>query len=69
MAVLNHHEAFFATAGVLSDRFGRLRIVSIGWTTQILLLFAFAWLPDGGMTVWVLFLGYAAAPAFTEGNE
>jgi len=56
-------------AGVLSDRFGRLQIVSIGWTARVLLLIAFAWLPGGGMIVWVLFLGYAAALAFTEGAE
>ena len=56
-------------AGVLSDRFGRLPIVSIGWTARVLLLVAFAWLPDGGMTVWLLFLGYAAALAFSEGAE
>ena len=58
-----------APAGALSDRFGRLPIVSIGWTARVLLLIAFAWLPDGGITVWILFLGYAAALAFTEGAE
>ncbi|PCJ88297.1 MAG: MFS transporter [Thiotrichaceae bacterium] len=56
-------------AGALSDRFGRLPIVSIGWTTRVLFLIAFAWLPDGGVTVWLLFLGYAAALAFSEGAE
>ena len=56
-------------AGALSDRYGRLPIVSIGWTARVLLLIAFAWLPDGGMIVWALFLGYAAALAFTEGAE
>jgi len=56
-------------AGALSDRYGRLSIVSIGWTVRVLLLIALAWLPDGGMTVWALFLGYAAALAFTEGAE
>ena len=56
-------------AGALSDRYGRLPIVTIGWTTRVLLLIAFAWLPDEGMTVWGLFLGYAAALAFTEGAE
>ena len=53
----------------MSDRYGRLSIVSIGWTVRVLLLIALAWLPDGGMTVWALFLGYAAALAFTEGAE
>ncbi len=56
-------------AGGLSDRFGRLPIVTIGWSVRVLLLILFAWLPDGGMTVWTLFLGYAAALAFTEGAE
>lgn len=56
-------------AGALSDRYGRLPIVSIGWAVRVLLLIAFAWLPDGGITVWILFLGYAAALAFTEGAE
>ena len=56
-------------AGVLSDRYGRLPIVSIGWTARVLLLVAFAVLPDGGLLVWGLFLGHAAALAFTEGAE
>ncbi|MBW1645249.1 MAG: MFS transporter [Deltaproteobacteria bacterium] len=56
-------------AGALSDRCGRLAIVSLGWTARVLLLLAFAWLPDRGPTVWLLFLGYAAALAFTEGAE
>lgn len=56
-------------AGALSDRYGRLPIVSIGWTARVLLLIAFAVLPDGGLVVWGLFLGYAAALAFTEGAE
>ena len=56
-------------AGALSDRFGRLRIVSIGWIARVLLLIAFAWLPGDGMIVWALFLGYAMALAFTEGAE
>ena len=56
-------------AGVLSDRYGRLPVVSIGWIARVLLLTAFAVLPDGGLLVWGLFLGYAAALAFTEGAE
>ena len=56
-------------AGVLSDRCGRLPIVSLGWTARVLLLVAFALLPDGGPVVWGLFLAYAVALAFTEGAE
>jgi MFS family permease len=63
-------KAFVAgPAGALSDLLGRVRVVSIGWTARVLLLIAFALLPDDGMTVWSLFLGYAAAMAFTEGAE
>jgi MFS family permease len=56
-------------AGALSDRYGRLQVVSIGWTARILLLIAFACLPISGSTIWVLFLGYAASLAFSEGAE
>ena len=56
-------------AGALSDRFGRLRIISIGWTARVLLLIAFTWLPNDDMIVWALFIGYAAALSFTEGAE
>ncbi len=34
--------------GALSDRFGRLQIVSIGCTARVMMLIAFAWLPDSG---------------------
>ncbi|RKZ81027.1 MAG: MFS transporter [Gammaproteobacteria bacterium] len=56
-------------AGALSDRYGRLQVVSIGWTARILLLIAFASVPNSGSTIWVLFLGYAASLAFSEGAE
>ncbi len=56
-------------AGMLADRLGRLPVVGAGWTLRVLLLAGFAWLPDGGATVWGLFLAYAAALAFTEGAE
>jgi MFS family permease len=69
-AAANGTKAFVAgPAGALSDRLGRIRVVSIGWTARVLLLIAFALLPDDGMTVWSLFLSYAAAMAFTEGAE
>ena len=56
-------------AGILSDRLGRLTVVTAGWVSRVFLLIAFALMPDGGITVWVLFLGYAAALAYTEGAE
>jgi len=56
-------------AGALSDHYGRLQVVSIGWTARILLLIAFASVPNSGPTIWVLFLGYAASLAFSEGAE
>jgi MFS-type transporter involved in bile tolerance (Atg22 family) len=43
--------------------------VSIGWTARILLLIAFACVPNSDPTIWVLFLGYAASLAFSEGAE
>lgn len=56
-------------AGTLSDRYGRLRVVVSGWSARVLLLLGFAFLPDGGGILWGLFLGHAAALAFTEGAE
>ena len=58
-------------AGCLSDRFGRLAVLLVGWSLRIVLLLALAW--SCGLTnqiiVWMLFLGYAAALASTEGAE
>jgi MFS family permease len=56
-------------AGVLSDRIGRLPVVVAGWLGRIVLLTAFAFAGDGTVTVWGLFLAYAAALAVTEGAE
>lgn len=56
-------------AGVLSDRIGRLPVVVAGWLGRIVLLAAFAFAGDGTVTVWGLFLAYAAALAVTEGAE
>lgn len=56
-------------AGMLSDGLGRIPVVALGWLGRISLLLAFAFLPVGGLMVWVLFLAYAAATAFSEGAE
>ncbi|WP_457574368.1 MFS transporter [Desulfolithobacter sp.] len=58
-------------AGCLSDCFGRLEVLLVGWSLRIVLLLALAWSSgqSGPMIVWVLFLGYAAALASTEGAE
>jgi MFS family permease len=61
--------AVAAPAGVLSDRAGRLPVVVTGWIGRIVLLVAFALAGDGSVTVWGLFLAYAAALAATEGAE
>lgn len=55
--------------GMLSDRFGRLPIVVIGWSARVALLASLALAVDGEFLGWALFLGYAAATAFTEGAE
>ncbi|WP_456386516.1 MFS transporter [Desulfolithobacter sp.] len=59
-------------AGCLSDRFGRLAVLLVGWSLRIVLLLALAWscgLTNQIIIVWMLFLGYAAALASTEGAE
>jgi MFS family permease len=58
-----------APAGWLSDRVGRLPIVISGWLVRIALLVLLALSSDGVITVWVLFLAYAASIAFTEPAE
>lgn len=58
-----------APAGQLSDRFGRLPVLLTGWSLRILMLLVLAFAADGPLLVWLVFLGYAAALASTEGAE
>lgn len=58
-----------APAGHWSDRVGRLPVLVTGWTLRIAMLLALAFAADGMLMVWLLFLGYAGALAFTEGAE
>ncbi len=60
-----------APAGSLSDHFGRVPALLVGWSLRIVLLLALAYtsLHHGTGLVWLLFLGYAAALASTEGAE
>ncbi|MGH8631908.1 MAG: MFS transporter, partial [Burkholderiales bacterium] len=56
-------------AGILSDRIGRLRVVTFGWCARIAILLLIATATDGDALVWALFLAYGAALAVTEGAE
>ncbi len=58
-----------APSGQLSDRFGRLPVLLTGWSLRILMLLVLAFAADGPLLVWLVFLGYAAALASTEGAE
>ncbi len=58
-----------APAGSLSDRLGRLPVLLTGWGGRTLLLATMAFATPEGPLLWLLFLAYAAALAFTEGAE
>lgn len=60
-----------APAGSLSDHFGRVPALLVGWSLRIVLLLALAYTSrhHSADLVWILFLGYAAALASTEGAE
>lgn len=55
-------------AGRLSDRFGRLPVVLVGWLSRAVLLGCIPWFTDL-VSVITLFMIYAAATASTEGAE
>ena len=55
--------------GYLSDRFGRLPILLVGWGARILVLITLGITATSELTIWGLFLAYAASLAFTEGAE
>jgi MFS family permease len=56
-------------AGALADRFGRLRVVAVGWAARVAVLAALALAGDGPLVVWGLFIAFAIALAATEGAE
>ncbi|MCG6900309.1 MAG: MFS transporter [Gammaproteobacteria bacterium] len=55
--------------GYWSDRFGRLPVLVAGWGMRILILISLGLAGSSELTIWVLFLAYAASLAFTEGAE
>ncbi len=56
-------------AGMLSDAAGRLPVVTGGWLARVAVLLLLAVAGDGAITVWLLFLAYAASLAATEAAE
>jgi hypothetical protein len=63
-------KALVATpAGMVSDRVGRLPVVAVGWTARVVALVGLAVYRAGGVTVWLVFLAYAASLAITEAPE
>ncbi len=56
-------------SGELSDRWGRLPLVVSGWLARIGLLSLLALWQSGGWSVWLLFLGYFCATAWSEPAE
>ncbi len=56
-------------AGVVTDRFGRLRVLLAGWGLRVGSLLALAFVQPAAIGVWVLFLTYCAAIAITEPAE
>lgn len=62
--------AMIATpAGILSDQWGRTPVLSLGWLARVSCLIAFALYANGTLAIWLLFMAYACATAFTEGAE
>ncbi len=63
-------KAVIATpAGILSDRFGRLPVLLMGWGLRIVILVYLGLSQTSLPSVWGGFLAYAASLAFTEGAE
>lgn len=58
-----------APAGTLSDRLGRLPVLIVGWGLRVGVLIALGLSGSGPLTLWGLFLAYAATLALTEGAE
>ena len=56
-------------AGHLSDRFGRVPVLLVGWSLRVALLLSLATVAMTGVWIWVLFVSYAASLAVTEAPE
>lgn len=55
-------------AGVLSDRFGRVRVIIVGWLVYALIYLGFGY-ASAGWQVWVLYVLYGIYYGATEGVE
>jgi MFS family permease len=55
--------------GYAADHFGRLPVLIIGWSTRVIVLIFLAFSHSSELTIWLLFLAYAASIAMTEGAE
>jgi MFS family permease len=55
--------------GFLSDQYGRLPILLVGWGLRILILICLGFMATSEWIIWTLFLAYAGSLAFTEGAE
>lgn len=56
-------------AGHLSDRFGRVPVLLVGWSLRVALLLSLAAVTMTGIWIWVLFVSYGASLAVTEAPE
>jgi MFS family permease len=56
-------------AGQLSDRFGRVPVLLVGWSLRVALLLSLAAVTMTGIWIWVLFVSYGASLAVTEAPE
>lgn len=56
-------------AGLASDRFGRVRVLVLGWSLRVVLLLLLAVTQASGGWAWALFVAYAASLAVTEAPE
>ena len=58
-----------APAGILSDKYGRLPVLAVGWGSRIGIMVALPLTHTSTVALWSGFLAYAASLAFTEAAE